>query len=435
MIRHSNVSRLSGVLVGGLLCTVAMAACSGSSTGSGFPDDGTGNGNGADAGPGGTGTIGNPNGNGNTGTIGGNGNPTPGGADAACAGESATAQQQPLDIFIMLDQSGSMDEKTGNGSSKWVAVTGALNAFVAQPSAAGIGVGIQYFGLPPGGGGGGGGGGGCTNGASCSTSADCGGGTCTFGVCLCTGGGGGGGGGADSCNAADYAKPEVEIAPLPGVGAAITASIANHSPTTATPTSAALQGAVDHAGQWAAAHTGHVTIALLATDGDPTECDTSINNIAAIAAKAAGATPKIQTFVIGVGSSLTNLNAIAAAGGTQKAFIVDTNATNVNQQFLDALNKIRGSALGCTYKIPVPTSGTINYDTVNVQYTPGGTTTPVIIPKVSDKSKCVAGIDSWYYDNNTKPTQILLCADSCTKIAGDAKATVSVVSGCAQVVR
>src|SRR5205823_711503 len=137
--------------------------------------------------------------------------------------------------------------------------------------------------------------------------------------------------------------------------------------TTSTPTSAALQGAIDHATAWATAHTQDVVIALLATDGDPTECDTNLTNINAIAAKGANGTPKILTFVIGVGSSLGALNGVAQAGGTQSAFIVDT-TQNVNQQFLDALNKIRGTALGCSYKIPIPSNGgTPDYGSVNVQ--------------------------------------------------------------------
>ena len=76
----------------------------------------------------------------------------------------------------------------------------------------------------------------------------------------------------------------------------------------------------------------------------------------AIAGAGYGHVPKILTFVIGVGSSLGALNGIAMAGGTNQAFIVDTNA-NVNQQFLDAMNKIRGAALSCEYIIPTPDAG------------------------------------------------------------------------------
>ena len=73
--------------------------------------------------------------------------------DGGCAGEATTAQQLPLDMYIMLDQSGSMGDPVQGGGDKWQAVTSALNAFVTQPGLSGISVGIQYFGLPPGGGG------------------------------------------------------------------------------------------------------------------------------------------------------------------------------------------------------------------------------------------------------------------------------------------
>ena len=340
--------------------------------------------------------------------------------DAACAAAKSKGEQLPLDIYIMLDQSGSMSEMVSGGGTKWTAVTTALKTFVAQPST-GVSVGIQYFGVKAAGG--------CT--PTCNTNADCGAsGPCLVGICLgCAGGGGG-----DSCNAADYAKPEVEIGLLPGNAAPITTSIGMHSPTTGTPTSAALQGAVDHAKTWASAHAGHATIVVFATDGDPSSCDTNLTNIDAIAAAAANGTPKVLTFVIGVGSSLGNLNGIAAAGGTMQAFIVDTNQ-NVNQQFLDALNKIRGTALGCTYKIPLPESGTPDYGTVNVQYVPGNGMAAQVIPQVANKAACPTTGNAWYYDNPNAPTQIVLCQASCTAITADTHGEVDVLTGCKTVVR
>jgi hypothetical protein len=212
-------------------------------------------------------------------------------------------------MYVMLDQSRSMDEE-----GKWTSVTSALKSFFTQPTAAGIGVGLQYFGLD--------------NGAG------------------------------SSCTASDYATPEIEIAPLPGSASGLTSSLGNHGPQSDTPTYPALQGAVDHAKSWAGAHAGHVTIVVLATDGEPSsDCNDSLIDINAIASTAAAGNPKILTFVIGVGSSLSNLNGIAAAGGTGQAFIVDPNA-NTTQQFLDALNKIRGAALGCQYiQIDAPELG------------------------------------------------------------------------------
>src|SRR5690606_12328289 len=55
------------------------------------------------------------------------------GGERSCAGEEHAAELLPLDVFIMLDRSLSMNAATGTGSSKWQAITSALEAFVADP--------------------------------------------------------------------------------------------------------------------------------------------------------------------------------------------------------------------------------------------------------------------------------------------------------------
>jgi hypothetical protein len=342
---------------------------------------------------------------------------------SACATSVVKADKIPLDLYVMLDQSGSMEDTDSSGATKWSTVTSALGTFVQQPNLDGISVGIQYFGVPPGGG--------TCSVLSCTTDADCGAsacGPCLANVCL-----GAFGGGGDSCTASDYATPSVEIAPLPGVASQIISSMSAHSPTTGTPTSAALQGAVDHAKDWKQSHPGDAVVAVLATDGDPGECDTSLPNIDAIAATALAGTPSIMTFVIGVGPSLTSLNGIAAAGGTTQAFLVDTGG-NVNQQFLDAMNAIRHDALGCQYQIPTPTDGsTPNFDEVNVVYQPMGGNAQTF-PNVMDMASCPANGDGWYYDDNANPTQIILCPTSCTLVEGDSTGEVDVTLGCSTVI-
>ncbi len=319
-------------------------------------------------------------------------NPGGGGDDvdaAACASASVSAQESPLDLYIMLDQSQSMTETVSGGGTKWAAVTGALDSFLMQPNLSGISVGLQYFGL--------------TTGSNHQ----------------------------GSCTASDYATAAVEIAALPGVSSALVSSIAAHSPTSGTPTSAALQGAIDHASSWAGAHPGDVTAVVLATDGDPEQCDTNLTDIDAIAAAGLAGTPKVATFVIGVGASLTNLNGIAAAGGTTSAFVVDTNS-NVTTQFLAAMNAIRNSA-SCTYQIPVPSSGMANYQQVNVVYTPNGGAA-ITIPNVASMAMCPANGDGWYYDNPTNPTAILLCTSTCGTVQADATGTVDIALGCNTVI-
>ena len=360
------------------------------------------------------------NGNGGGGADGNTGGGS--GDGSACATENVKAQMVPLDLFVMLDQSGSMSDNVAGGGTKWSAVTGALNTFVQQPNLDGISIGLGYFGVPAGGA--------TCSAIACNTNADCGAsacGPCVANICI-----GALGGGQDSCTASDYSHAAVEIAPLPGVGSQITSSMAGHSPTTGTPTSAALQGALDHAKSWSQMHPGDAVAVIFATDGDPSECDTDLSHINQIASLSAGMTPKILTFVIGVGSSLTALNGIAAAGGTNMAYLVDTGG-NVNQQFLAAMNAIRGAALGCVYQIPVPQMGNIDFSTVNLVYTPGGGAAQVI-PQVPDTAHCPATRNAWYYDNPAMPTLIELCDATCSTVQADPAGQMNISLGCSTVI-
>jgi len=409
------------------------AAASGSSGGS-TGANGSANGSGA-GGTNGNGTAGNggTNGGSTNGAGGTNGNGTAGnggstGGPMSCASDTTKAQTLPLDIYLMLDQSGSMDESVSGGGDKWDAVSAAIQGFVSQSGLAGISVGLQYFGVPP------------AN-FSCPSRCDTPDETdaCEMGFGYCSGSGScrycddSDPSEIDSCSAADYATPEVEIAPLPGVASNIISSISSHGPLTGTPTSAALQGAIDHAKSWAQSHPGHVVIDVLATDGEPEECDTDLSDINAIAAAGVSGSPKVLTFVIGVGTSVSNLNGIAQAGGTGDAFIVDTNG-NVNQQFLAALNNIRGAALGCQYTIPLPTNGgTPDFTKVNVQYTPGSGGAAQEFPKVSGASACPASGSAWYYDNDSAPTQIILCPSTCNTVSADSTGEVDILTGCTTV--
>jgi hypothetical protein len=323
-------------------------------------------------------------------------------------------------MYIMLDQSGSMSDIVAGNVEKWKAVTDAISAFVTQPAAAGIGVGIQYFPMPdkasP-----------CS--PTCMVEADCGAyGPCIANICFgCIAAA------SDSCTASDYATPDVGIAEVGANAPAIIASMKSHHPNGSTPTSAALEGAIAYAKTWQSAHPTHVSIVVLATDGDPTECNTDLASIDAIAAGAANGNPKVLTFVIGVGDLKSALDGIAQAGGTNQALIVDT-AQDVNQQFLTAMNQIRGAALACEYLIPMPDAGKPDYGKVNVQYTPGDGSGEQILPKVADASQCPPSGDAWYYDNNQSPTKIIMCDHTCARLSIDAKGQVDILTGCATVI-
>ena len=420
------------------------------------------------------------------------------GADSfvGCATDTQKAKQLPLDLYVMLDTSGSMNDLVGPQHSKWNAVSAAIAAFANDPGSSGIGVGVQYFpktaaGFP----------------ASCQTHAECGAnGACLLSLCadgsgqispcisdkdcgpflcvpigecqydpnaICSPGvacASDANGfplgncqavttstclGSDDCVAADYATPAVGIAPLPGVSAAIVAFLGSHGPNGATPTPAALQGAIDGAKAYAMSHAGHTVVVVLATDGAPNEafdpangnCTSPLSQlaidgeVARIASTGLAGTPSIKTFGIGVFtpsdviSGSAALNQIATAGGTGAPFIIDTSGAmnNIEQKFLAALNMIRGSALPCQYQVPIPAMGTPDYGKLNVHYTGGGGA-DLTVPYVESSGGCDAKLGGWYYNVDPAeggiPTTIDVCAATCSILKSDQGGRVDIVLGC-----
>jgi hypothetical protein len=369
---------------------VVALGCGASAKNSGFDGSGgggpNGNGGGGDNGGGG----------GEPGTFGGDAGSGGPFTDAACATDIHKSEASPLDIYVMLDQSGSMAD-----TNKWGSVKAAFDTFLKSPATAGIGVGLQYFPIVSADSGT------CASKCSdctCVMNCGCSSCQCTNNVCTCLASG-------SSCSAADYAKADVEIAELPGAESAIEASLAAHAPNGGTPSNPALDGAIQHARAYAQAHAGHKVVVVLATDGEPNDCNSTVQNVAQLASQGAAGAPAILTFVIGVGGDLGALDAVAQAGGTTKAFLVDTGA-NASQEFVDALDAIRNASISCEYSIPNPSGGTIDFTKVNVEYTrPGGA--PTIVGQVKDASACDPTAGGWYYDDPTHPTKIEVCAASC----------------------
>jgi hypothetical protein len=389
-----GVSLVLGAILIGL-----VTACGGTGGSSGTGGSGAG----GAAASGGSGAIG----SGGSGAIASGGQ---GGSGAVCQADPYDGQLVPLDMYVMLDRSASMTEQ-----NKWGAVTSALKGFVGLQNLSGLGMGLAFFPTkpaqpPPG---------------PCATVSDCGSyGPCFFGTCA------GSLAPNDSCVAADYEKPVVAIAPLPGVGSQISSAIDATKPSgDSTPSAPALEGAIDYAVGWAQKTPDHITVVVLATDGEPTNCDpNSVQTVVARAAEGFLGAPSIRTFVIGVGGQLTSLNEIAKQGGTQQAIIVNTG--NAADEFLAALNAIRG-AIGCAYKMPVPTSGEPDKESLNVVFTPEGGSAEYF-PRVQSPTECL-GKKAWYYDDNANPSQIILCPAACDLVT-NVKGTVVVELGCDQVI-
>jgi Mg-chelatase subunit ChlD len=415
----------------------------------------------------------------------------PGDVGEECAGDLIEAERVPLDMYVMLDVSGSMLAPTEGDVTitKWQAVSRALSDFVSDDGSAGIGVGLQVFPIRR-----------DEAATSCSSDEECG----SFGPCanrgcwplqdgmlysclddqhcsilqscvvigecandatyVCnaettTNCGGGFGAcavppsvcfAAGDCRPATYATPLAEIAELPAAAPALLDVInaAMPDPDGLTPTGPALAGAIEQASAWATAHPDHRVVAVLATDGMPTleaqdmlcQPITSPEQLAAvsqIAAAGRAGQPPVSTFVIGViGSDDTSapatLDAIASEGGTERAFIVDTQG-DVASQFRDALNQIRASGLSCDLLVPQADAGkTVDYDLVNVVFDDGSGQAE--LSYVAESASCDDTTGGWYFDKDPDagdiPEHILVCPATCAKFGAADRGSVQIKLGC-----
>ncbi len=305
------------------------------------------------------------------------------GGDPSCASIDQEAVARPLNLYIMLDRSSSM------AGSKWDAAVAGLEAFLADDASNGINLAFQSFpDGPPG------------------------------------------------CDQTFYQTPAVGWAELPGIAQDVSDQLGTLAPDGfSTPIYQALGGALLECVAMKSDHPDEEAAALLVTDGAPQgptgtcggvdpEATESIANIATNA-RSFG----VSTFVIGLpGVDQTFANEVAAAGGSDEAILVAT--TNVESEFRDALAKVRGDLLPCTYLIPEEVrTGEVGVTYVNVAIGLAGAD-----PEITPQNPSCDG-PGWRYDNATDPTAILLCPETCDAISADTEATIAIRLGCSTIVK
>ncbi|MGC4087513.1 MAG: vWA domain-containing protein [Polyangiaceae bacterium] len=292
-----------------------------------------------------------------------------------CVGTSYEGESLPFDIYIMFDQSGSMNTDVG-GLTRLQAVQRAAAAFLNDPKSLTIGVGIGYFGFLP------------VQQVSCDPN--------TYAQ-------------ADVAMTFDHSR--------------VISSLNARKPTGETPTAAAIRGACGYTKSWRSQNTGHKIVILLVTDGIPEApascasggCCPTLNDAVQAASDCSSGSSGVPIYVLGVGPQLDNLNQIAVAGGTKAAYLVGNQDVTAN--VLGALNAIRGAAIPCDLEIPAPSSGqTLDYTRVNVAYSPGGCNFRTVF-HVASASECDPSRDGWYYDNPSAPTTVKLCGSTCAQVS------------------
>jgi hypothetical protein len=307
-----------------------------------------------------------------------------------CASTSAEAELEPVQLLFLLDDSASMGgTNIDKQNSRWNPVTGALNAFFSDPASAGLLASLTFFPL---------------NNNLTQGDHD---------------------GSEPSCNNADYSTPVVPPTHLPHPGLFASAiGLATPANEFGTPTYPALAGTIDYAQSLEAE--GTETAIILVTDGEPYSCDPeNVNNIENIAALAGSVAEEIPTYVIGVGN-VSGLHEIAAAGGTESAFVValdDPDRTRT--ELLTQVQAIRAAQVSCDVVLPeAPPGESLDVSKVNVELTVDAEHGALLFDEA-----CTSDI-GWRYDNPEAPSSIELCPQICDLIQGAEQVKLEVILGC-----
>ena len=386
-----------------VLASVALlAGCAGSNNTSQVNGNGTG-GSQASGQGGGLNIIG----TGANGTGAGSGIPDGGGVvepDAACAQSSSAASLGQLTMLVMMDDSGSMAE-----NNKWTQVARAMKAFFADPATAGLRVGLRLF-------------------PSNTPTMGCWDTVCNMDQATAI----------TACSTPLVDIAALTAAPAPADAqeakllAAIPAMPQQGRRSGGTPTYAALQGAENIAKTYAAAHPAEKVVVVFVTDGEPNGCDEKIPDIAKIASDTLAAN-KIETYAIGIlGSNKATMDTIAMAGGTTAGILIGgTDGATTEADLLKAFGNIKSANVSCDFAVPPPPANLmLNINNVNVNYTPGAGKAATL-PRVKDAASC-GTTGGWYYDDNTTPTQIHLCMNTCTTVQADTGAALQVLYSCVE---
>jgi hypothetical protein len=307
-------------------------------------------------------------------------------AGAQCAGRSLEIEPWPLDMFIMMDRTQSMTYPIQNTSLvRWDVLQQGVNAFINDPlvTSKKTRVGLGFFGAT-----------GNPNDRS-------------------------------ECEAMTYAKPLIEIEDITTSGPKILQAVTDERALLGgqTPWFPALQGALMHAQDWQLANPTRITVAVLVTDGYPTECDTNMSDITAMVGEYyAGVqgtyntrgSPGIRTYIIGVAVDKFNLDDVARAGGTGFSTIVDS--PDAVSKFANAMANITKADIPCTIALPAPPDGSIlDPGKVQVVYKPYQGDNQEI-PAANSSTGCAGANGGWYYDNPIYPTTVTLCPCSCANL-------------------
>jgi hypothetical protein len=243
------------------------------------------------------------------------------------------------------------------------------------------------------------------------------------------------GGEDERCDDEAYVTPDVGMTALPSTefGAALDV-IGAEDWRGGTPTLHVTRGTIAYVAAERESRPGKYAIVLV-TDGYPQGCDD--DEISELSQIVAGVAAELPTYVIGVQNppiddapdTVTNLQQIAEAGGTEQAYLIDTGDPNrTASAFRQAIDAIRGAAVTCAVDIPLSPDGrTFDKESVVVRYQDSAAATSFTYDPT-----CAGGA-GWHYDDPAAPKQIILCEPACNALSGTLEARLEVEFGCERV--
>lgn len=354
-----------------------------------------------------------------------------------CASNSSETSLKPVNMYIVMDRSYSMvchppsfpSTCFGPGpgcvctSERWNGAVSALTSFFESPDAAGVRVAMDFFPLIAGAGAGDGcAGSGSVFPPSSATSSECNPSPC--------------GNALVPLGALTAASAPTDTQEQALINALSTSPVSPpNSAASSTPSLPALSGALDWAVTQQLAQPNETFIVVFVTDGAPTTClmpgdsfgDTPATNaelarLAEDAYEAAG----VRTYAIGMdGADVAVMNTIAAAGGTDQAYVVSgSNSADIATDLADALIQISTQNISCD--LPFSTHDLADLATAQVVYRSGGSDT--VLTRRTTSADCGSG---WYFDDNENPTKVTLCPNTCDMVQSDSEASLVLEIPCA----
>ncbi len=260
----------------------------------------------------------------------------------------------------------------------------------------------------------------------------------------------------DSCTVSDYSTPAKPWGQITSDGAVppnydyatFTTWISNMSTGGGTPTQPALEGAIQACKNRIASVSGHKCVVVFVTDGEPFNCtdglvDDSDNWTSANWTTAYdlfggiaddSCTDGIPVFTVGFPGLSTEglalINRIGQDGCTGNAVIIS--GSSMGSDFTDALKDIQKESVDCEFDMPTFPTDVIDIDQAKVVFTPSTGGGAQEFTKVADISGCSGGAGEYfYYDDNANPTKIYFCDNLCDKVLDDTQGDVTITVDCA----